>query len=87
MKKPLNDIHEDNRRAMRRFETITLRPHPMQFVINELIVIVLCLLALAYGGMDGIFSQESMYVGLVLLLFLLYKYIKLRRTIYTVTAE
>ena len=59
----------------------------MQFVINELIVIVLCLLALAYGGMDGIFSQESMYVGLVLLLFLLYKYIKLRRTIYTVTAE
>ena len=69
---------------MRRFETITLRPHPMQFVINELIVIVLCLLALAYGGMDGIFSQES---GLVLLLFLLYKYIKLRRTIYTVTAE
>ena len=48
MKKPLNDIHEDNRRAMRRFETITLRPHPMQFVINELIVIVLCLLALAY---------------------------------------
>ena len=28
-----------------------------------------------------------MYVGLVLLLFLLYKYIKLRRTIYTVTAE
>lgn len=37
--------------------------------------------------MDGIFSQESMYVGLVLLLFLLYKYIKLRRTIYTVTAE
>ena len=54
---------------MRRFETITLRPHPMQFVINELIVIVLCLLALAYGGMDGIFSQESMYVGLVLLLF------------------
>ena len=87
MKKPLNDIHEDNRRAMRRFETITLRPHPMQFVINELIVIVLCLLALAYGGMDGVFSQESMYVGLVLLLFLLYKYIKLRRTIYTVTAE
>ena len=72
---------------MRRFETITLRPHPMQFVINELIVIVLCLLALAYGGMDVIFSQESMYVGLVLLLFLLYKYIKLRRTIYTVTAE
>lgn len=87
MKKPLNDIHEDNRRTMRRFETITLRPHPMQFVINELIVIVLCLLALVYGGMDDIFSQESMYVGLALLLYLLYQYIKLRRTIYTITAE
>lgn len=72
---------------MRRFETITLHPHPLQFVINELVVMALCLLALTYGGMDRVFSKESMYIGLVLLLFLLYKYVKLRRTIYTVTAE
>lgn len=72
---------------MRRFETITLHPHPLQFVINELIVMALCLLALSYGGMDRAFSKESMYIGLVLLLFLLYKYAKLHRTIYTVTAE
>jgi hypothetical protein len=48
---------------------------------------VLCLSALAYGGMDGIFFKEFMYVGFALLLFLLYKYVKLRRTIYTITGE
>lgn len=73
--------------TIRRFATITLRPHPLQFVIDELILMVLCLLALCYGGTDGAFSTESMYIGLALLVFLLYKYIKLRRTIYTITGE
>lgn len=73
--------------TVRRYHTFTLRPHPLQFVIDELILIVLCLSALAYGGMDGIFSTEFMYVGLALFLFLLYKYVKLRRTIYTITGE
>ena len=70
-----------------RFTTITLRPHPLQFVINELIPMVLSLLALAYGGMNGDFSKESMYAGIAMLLFLIYKYIRLRRTIYTITGE
>lgn len=70
-----------------RFTTITLRPHPLQFVIDELILMALCLLALAYGGMDDALSTESMYIGLSMLVFLLYKYIKLRRTIYTITGE
>ena len=74
--------------TIRRFNTISLRPHPLQWVINELILIVLCLLALGYGGMeDGVFSKESMYVGFALLAIIFYKYIALRRTIYTVTGE
>lgn len=73
--------------TVKRFTTLTLRPHPLQFVINELIPMVLCLLAFAYGGMEGDYSQESVYVGLVLLLFLVYKYVKLRCTVYTVTGE
>ena len=73
--------------TVRRFNTITLRPHPMQFVIDELIMMVLCVCALGYGGTDGDLSTESMYVGLAMLVFLIYKYIKLRRTIYTITGE
>ena len=73
--------------TVRRFNTITLRPHPMQFVIDELILMVLCVCALGYGGTDGDLSTESMYVGLAMLVFLIYKYIKLRRTIYTITGE
>ena len=75
------------RQTVRRYNTITLRPHPLQFIIDELILMVLCLLALAYGGMDGDLSTESMYVGLAMLLFLIYKYVKLRRTVFTITGE
>ena len=75
------------RQTVRRYNTITLRPHPLQFIIDELILMVLCLLALAYGGMDGDLSTESMYVGLAMLLFLVYKYVKLRRTVFTITGE
>jgi len=73
--------------TVRRFNTITLRPHPLQFIIDELILMVLCLLALAYGGMDGDLSTESMYAGLAMLVFLIYKYVKLRRTVFTITGE
>ena len=72
---------------IRRFTTITLRPHPLQFVIDELILLVLCLLALGYGGTDGVFSELAVYAGLALLLYLIYKYIKLRRTVYTLSGE
>ena len=73
--------------TIRRFNTITLRPHPLQFVIDELILLVLCLLALGYGGTDGVFSELAVYAGLALLLYLVYKYIKLRRTVYTLSGE
>ena len=75
------------RQTVRRYNTITLRPHPLQFIIDELIPMVLCLLALAYGGMDGDLSTESMYAGLAMLAFLIYKYVKLRRTVFTITGE
>lgn len=86
-KKPPNDIPEDNMSSTGRFTTITLRPHPLQFVIDKLIMMVLCLSALAYGGMDDYLSTESMYIGLSMLVFLIYKYVKLRRTVYTITGE
>ncbi len=73
--------------TIRRFTTITLRPHPLQFVIDELILLVLCLLALGYGGTDDVFSELAVYAGLALLLYLIYKYIKLRRTVYTLSGE
>lgn len=71
----------------RRYNTITLRPHPCQFIIDELILMLLCLSAIVYGGMDGVFSTASMIVGLCLLTILAYRYIRLRRTIYTITGE
>lgn len=71
----------------RRYNTITLRPHPCQFIIDELILMLLCLSAIVYGGMDGAFSTSSMIVGLCLLTILAYRYVRLRRTIYTITGE
>ena len=59
----------------------------MQFVTNELILLVLCLLTLGYGGMDGVLSTLSMYVGMALSMFLTYRYAKLRSTVYTITRE
>lgn len=59
----------------------------MQFVTNELILLVLCLMALGYGGMDGVLSTLSMYVGMALSMFLTYQYAKLRSTVYTITRE
>ncbi len=72
---------------IRRYTTLRLRPHPLQFATNELILLVLCLMAFGYGGKDGVFSTLSMYAGLVLLVFLAYQYAKLRSTVYTVTGE
>ena len=59
----------------------------MQFVTNELILLVLCLLTLGYGGMDGVLSTLSMYVGMALSMFLTYQYAKLRSTVYIITRE
>ena len=73
--------------TVRRFTTITLRPHPCQFIIDELMMLLLCLAALVYGGMDGVFSTVLMLVGLCLLLILSYRYVRLRRTVYTITGE
>ena len=57
--------------TVRRFNTITLRPHPMQFVIDELILMVLCVCALGYGGAAGDRSTERMDVGWAMLVFLI----------------
>jgi uncharacterized membrane protein YdbT with pleckstrin-like domain len=71
----------------RRYTTITLRPHPIQFLINELPLLLLCLSALAYGGTAAPFSLPSMYAGLMLLPLLCYKYERLRGTLYIITGE
>ena len=37
-----------------RYRTVRIKPHAMQFVINELPLLLLCPIGLIYAGMDGL---------------------------------
>lgn len=66
----------------RLFRTHVFVPHTGQFVINELPILVLCCAGWVFGGIDGLpFTTLSMWVALLLSLFLVYRFIYLRRTL------
>ena len=60
----------------RLFRTHVFVPHTGQFVINELPILVLCCAGWVFGGIDGLpFTTLSMWVALLLSLFLVYRFI------------
>lgn len=63
-----------------RFRNVVLRPHGMQFVIDELHLVSVCVAGLVYGGMVTA-------VSLFLLLVLAYRFIYLRLIRYRIGGE
>ncbi len=74
--------------AIRKFESVVLKPHAGQFVIDELPMLVLCCVGWVYGGMEGLpLTALAASVSLLLSLVLLYRFIYLRRIRYRIGAE
>ena len=73
---------------MTHYNIINFRPHPVQFVINELPLMSVCVAGLIYGGMENMpLVSMATTISALALLVLLYRYIYLRRIRYDITAE
>lgn len=73
---------------MTQYDTISFRPHPVQFVINELPLMSVFLAGAVYGGMEDMpFGSTAAVLSALVLLILLYRYVYLRRIRYDITAE
>lgn len=71
-----------------RYRNITLRPHAMQFVINELPLLVLCPIALLYAGLeDMMFATLLGCCAFVMATVLFFRWLEMRRIRYVVTGE
>lgn len=68
-------------------QTIVLRPHPAQFAIDELPLLLLCPVGLVYGGMEKPLSGLALAMSLVLATSLLYHFFYLRRIRYRIGGE
>lgn len=67
---------------------VTLRPRAMQFLIDELPLLLICLAGLVYGGMEGMpLAKVATLLAILLSLILAYRYIYLKRISYQVTTE
>lgn len=73
---------------MTHYDIINFRPHPVQFVINELPLMSVCVTGLIYGGMGNMpLGSMATTISVLTLLVLLYQFIYLRRIRYDITAE
>lgn len=73
---------------MTHYDTISFRPHPVQFVINELPLMSVFLAVVVYGGMEDMpFGSMAAVLSALVFLILLYRYIYLHRIRYDITAE
>ena len=71
-----------------RFRNVVLRPHGMQFVIDELHLVSVCVAGLVYGGMEAMpLCGMATAVSLFLLLVLAYRFIYLRLIRYRIGGE
>ena len=74
--------------TIRESRNVVRRPHAGQFLIDGLPLILACIAALVYGGMEGMpLGGTARAVALSLLLALLYRFACLRRIRYRIDAE
>lgn len=72
----------------KRYREITLKPRGMQFVIDELPLLLLCPAGMVYGGMDGLpLTGIVTLSSLLLSLWLVYRFFYLRRIRYHIGSE
>ena len=75
-------------RQMANQPTVTYRPHWLQYVINELPLMLLFVAGLVYGGMDDMpMTKFALIFSGILFLILSYKYAYIRRIRYYIGAE
>ena len=74
---------------MMTFKPLSLRPHWLQFSINQLHWLLLCLIVFTvyFYATEFLFRDIFLYVGIFLLLYLLYQVAYLARMEYIVTSD
>lgn len=73
---------------MTKFNPLSLRPHWLQFTINQLDWVMLCLIAFAvYFNFDFFLVEAFLFIGMAILLYLFYQVVYLARMEYIVTSD
>lgn len=73
---------------MTKFNPLSLRPHWLQFTINQLDWVMLCLIAFAvYFNFDFFLVEAFLFIGIAILLYLFYQVVYLARMEYIVTSD
>lgn len=73
---------------MTKFNPLSLRPHWLQFTINQLDWVMLCLIAFAvYFNFDLFLVEAFLFIGIAILLYLFYQVVYLARMEYIVTSD
>lgn len=73
---------------MTKFKPLSLRPHWLQFTINQLDWVILCLIAFTvYFNFDFFLVEAFLFIGIAILLYLFYQVIYLARMEYIVTSD
>ncbi|MCD8287893.1 MAG: PH domain-containing protein [Porphyromonadaceae bacterium] len=77
-----------NRENLQKRQAVTLKPRSMQFVIDELPLLLLCAAGFVYGGMEEMpLARLATILALLLSLVLAYRFIYLKRICYRVGSE
>lgn len=73
---------------LKQYATLVRKPSAWQFVVNDLPVIVLCVVSLVMAGMDdNPFGSLLFWVALTISICLVYRFLYLKRTIFQITSE
>lgn len=73
---------------MTKFNPLSLRPHWLQFTINQLDWVMLCLIAFSvYFNFDFFLVEAFLFIGIAILLYLFYQVVYLARMEYIVTSD
>ncbi len=76
------------RQSTLHYSPVYLRPHPLQFVVDELPCLLLCSCGIVYAGIEEFsFRQVVLVVTLAWCICLLYRFIYLRKTVYQIGTE
>ncbi len=74
-----------------RYRTIRLHPSGLHFIVSDGMLVVVTLIVLAVAGCDGLLpkgcSGYFLGVGIILIVYLFYRYVYVTRTVYVITEE
>lgn len=81
-------MNPQQERQQPQFGTLTRRPSAWQWLVDNLLVILLCAGGLTVAGMDGMAMRSLLFwVSLLVALGLCYRLVYIKKTVYYITAE